>query len=146
MIWGRLMLLLVAAWIVQAYLTWRQVQGFQATVRQLARRPDGFLGIGVWRKGVRPGAVTVLVTDADGRVTAGRSMTGITVFTKLRPDSRWTGKTVDEVLAEAEAVTRPNAIVRASISACNQIQKQRETAQNTAAPVSDGAPTLGVVG
>lgn len=84
MVWGKLLHLLASAWVVQAYL-WRQVQGFQATVRQLARRPDGLLGIGVWRKGVRPGAVTVLVTD-------GRSMTGITVFTKLRPDSRWTGR------------------------------------------------------
>lgn len=146
MVWGKLLLLLASAWVVQAYLTWRQVQGFQATVRQLARRPDGFLGIGVWRNGVRPGAVTVLVTDADGRVTDGRSMTGITVFTKLRSDSRWTGKTVDEVVAEAEAATRPSAIERASISACNQIQKQRQLAQNAAEPVTEGSPMVTVVG
>lgn len=126
--WTKVIPFLAAAWMLQAYLTYRQVEAYRRTVRDMARRPGGFLGVGVHRRRLGRGAVVVLVTDPAGVICDGRLMSGITVFSRLQPYSEWTGQQVSEALARATADPRPAAAVRASISAMEQIRAQEEGA------------------
>lgn len=145
MIWGRLILLVAMMSIVQVYLTLRQVQAYQRTVRQMARRPDGFLGVGSARKALRPGAVVVLVADAAGCITQGKAMHGMTVFARLQPFERYTGRNAEAALLAARGEGQA-AVARASCSALEQILAQKQRADKRSETGEGGDSTAAVAG
>jgi DNA-binding transcriptional regulator of glucitol operon len=127
--WNRLFLLLAAAWLVQVWMTGRQVQAYQKTVREMARRPGGFLGVGTFRKWMRRGAVVILVTDPAGWIQEGKALYGLTVFSRPRPYQEWNGWALAEAMETASSRKPRTALLEASISALEQIHAQRERAR-----------------
>lgn len=122
--WTAVIGMLVVAWIAQAALSIRQVRQYQAAVRQMSRRSSGYLGVGVFRKFLRRGAVVVLVADSDGRIVEGAIMAGLTVLASLKPYSRYNGLLLSEAMetARKEGADR---IALATAGALEQIEQQR---------------------
>lgn len=140
MIWNRIFILMGIAWLGQVILTWWQVRDFQRTVQDMARRPEGFLGVGTHRKWLRRGAVVILVTDSTGRITAGKALTGATVFSRPKPYTQWDGQALHEAMSAAADGKPRTALLEASVSALEQIQAQWERANATEQAEADGVP------
>ncbi len=67
----------------------------------MQRQPNGYLGVGVNKRRFGVGAVIILVTDVQGKVTKCRRMTGISVFSRFRPYEEPIGKELDDLYEQA---------------------------------------------
>ncbi len=76
-----LIVLLIAAWLLQLALAHRQARMFLRTVNEL--RAGGTTAVGVSGKGWgRPRTYVALSTGADGRVRSARQLRGVTVWAR----------------------------------------------------------------
>ncbi|WNS78646.1 transcriptional regulator GutM [Domibacillus sp. DTU_2020_1001157_1_SI_ALB_TIR_016] len=98
--WGYLLAGFVIMWLLQFYLTARQMKHYQMTVRRMSNREGGYLGVGVEKKKLGSGTVLVLVTNEEGIVEECRVMNGVTVFAKFKNHHKFTGKHISSLYDE----------------------------------------------
>jgi len=95
--WGYLLAGFVTMWLLQFYLTTRQMKHYHMTVQQMSNREGGYLGVGVEKKKLGSGTVVVLVTSEEGIVEECRVMNGVTVFAKFKQYSYLKGKHISNL-------------------------------------------------
>ena len=125
--WGKFVLIFGAAWFLQAFLSYRQARHYQATIREMKAGRKGFMGIGVVRRKLGPGAAAILVTDLIGTVVEGRAMSGVSVFARFKPLQGVSGQPV-EALREMPPFAGKSSVARAVSMAIDNIKAQREQA------------------
>jgi len=125
--WGKFVLVFAAAWFLQAFLSYRQARHYQDTIRQMKAGRKGFMGIGVVRRKLGPGAVAILVTDPDGTVVEGRAMAGVSVFARFNPLHGVSGQPL-EALREMPAFAGKSSVARAVFMAIENINAQQARA------------------
>lgn len=82
--WFWIVAAVVAGWLVQLYLTYRQSMAFNAEVRTL--RPQGTVSVGVGGKRYRGGrAYVAIVADDAGYIRNALTLSGWTTFARARP-------------------------------------------------------------
>jgi glucitol operon activator protein len=92
--WGYLLAGFVVLWLLQIYLTMRQMKHYRMTIQNMSRRESGYLGVGVEKKKLGSGTVLILVTNEQGIVEECRIMSGVTVFAKFKKCKRFIGQHV----------------------------------------------------
>lgn len=98
--WGYLLAGFVVLWLLQIYLTTRQMRHYRATIQKMSRRESGYLGVGVEKKKLGSGTVLILVTDENGVVEECRVMNGVTVFAKFKKCKRFIGQNISTLQDE----------------------------------------------
>ncbi|QRG70233.1 transcriptional regulator GutM [Brevibacillus choshinensis] len=99
--WGYVVLLFAGLWVLQVVFTQRQSRHYYQELREMQRQPNGYLGVGVNKRRFGVGAVIILVTDVQGKVTKCRRMTGISVFSRFGPYEEPIGKELDYLYEQA---------------------------------------------
>lgn len=107
--------LLVACWLLQIGLSYYQHRNYNRILNQIKQRQDGYLGVGVAKARFKmgKGVITLLVTDATGRILDYREMSGFTVFARFKAVDSWIGKETDEALQEIKGKQRIQAFTQA---------------------------------
>lgn len=95
--WGYLLAGFVGMWLLQFYLTTRQMKHYRRTIQEMSERDSGYLGVGAEKKKLGAGTVLVLVTNSEGIIEECRVMNGVTVFAKFEKCKRFTGRHLTEV-------------------------------------------------
>lgn len=128
--------LLGLAWVLQFFLSMRQMRGFYRRVSEL--RQFGRTSIGVGGGTYRGRAYAVVVADPSGRVLTAELMSGISVFARLRPLPEVKGWNL-RAMCEAPP-TSLNAKQKAALcQAANKLQQGGEASNS----VTDHAPSVG---
>jgi len=98
----------VAGWVLQMLMTYRQTDAFNREVRELRRH--GTVAVGVGGRRYRGGrAFVALSADEDGRVVRAISLSGWTTFSRATPLPALQGLTVARLRRESpvDVVTKP---------------------------------------
>ncbi|WP_223636424.1 transcriptional regulator GutM [Planococcus sp. 4-30] len=96
--WGWFIVLFAAVWLLQLWMTKAQLKNYHGTIRELSRRPSGYLGVGIQKQKLGIGAVAILVTDEAGTVVESRLMHGVTVFSRFEPFTKYIGMPLEAVM------------------------------------------------
>jgi DNA-binding transcriptional regulator of glucitol operon len=91
-----IVMLLVAAWLLQIWLSSQQMRAFHKKSQQL-RKMGTHMAIGLAGTTYRRKIYSTLVTDADHRVVAAEELGGFTVFAGSKPVPAAVGMSLDEV-------------------------------------------------
>ncbi|TSB47255.1 transcriptional regulator GutM [Alkalicoccobacillus porphyridii] len=119
--WGWLIGLFTATWILQLLLTRVQMNHYQKTLKEMSKRSSGYLGVGIHKQRLGIGSIVILVTNQDGRVIEGRKMAGVTVFSRFSPLTAFDGLFVHEV----KQLVQEHPLRKAIETSLDQINKQR---------------------
>ncbi len=95
-----LLAVVVAGWLVQLYLTYKQSVAFMADVRSL--RKSGTVSIGIDGKRYRGGRAYVAIAVKDGIVQDALTLSGWTTFARGRPLPDLVGWKVSQVRGDRE--------------------------------------------
>ncbi len=95
--WGYLLAGFVSLWLLQIYLTMRQMKHYRATIQTMSKRESGYLGVGVEKKKLGSGTVLILVTNEKGIVEECKVMSGVTVFAKFKNCKRFIGRHISSL-------------------------------------------------
>lgn len=98
--WGWFIVVFAAVWLLQLWMAKAQLKNYHGTIRELSRRPSGYLGVGIQKQKLGIGAIAILVTDETGTVVESRLMRGVTVFSRFEPFTKYIGQPLDSVLAD----------------------------------------------
>ncbi|MER2106605.1 MAG: transcriptional regulator GutM [Solibacillus sp.] len=100
--WWVLFLIFIFLWMMQVWLTTRQVKHYRQTVQVMSDREAGYLGVGVEKKRFGKGTVMIVVSDELGTVIDCELMSGVTVFSKFKKCKRFIGKPLYQELTDVE--------------------------------------------
>lgn len=136
--------LIGAAWVLQYALTWLQIRHYRNQMRQMVTEYDNTQGYslfsGVARKAAGSGAIVLLVVDRQLRVRECRVLSGVSVFAKFKPETRYNGKRVGEVIAAADEIlakkrkvsSREQSLARAlKMAAENAVRSKQPVGRST---------------
>lgn len=98
--WLYFILIFVGLWLLQAWLTVKQMKHYQQTIKEMSRQDEGYLGVGVEKKRLGIGTVLVLVTDPAGNVKDCKVMRGVTVFASFEKCKRFIGAHIASLESE----------------------------------------------
>ena len=91
-----LLLLIVAGWSLQIWMSSQQMRRFNARSHQLRKLGD-FMAVGLAGGNYRRKIYSILVTTLDGRVAAAEELTGFTIFANTTPVPEVVGLDVFEI-------------------------------------------------
>ncbi len=97
--WGWFIVVFAAVWLLQIWMTKAQLKNYHGTIRELSRRPSGYLGVGIQKQKLGIGAIAILVIDDTGTIVESRLMRGVTVFSRFEPYTKYIGLPLDAVKA-----------------------------------------------
>ncbi|MBF6632566.1 transcriptional regulator GutM [Microbacterium sp. APC 3898] len=97
--WGWFIVLFAAVWLLQIWMAKAQLKNYHGTIRELSRRPSGYLGVGIQKQKLGIGAVAIVVIDDTGTVVESRLMRGVTVFSRFEPFPEYIGLPLDALKA-----------------------------------------------
>lgn len=100
----------VGLWLLQILFTVWQSKHYRRQLQMMGNRESGYLGVGVHRRRLGPGAVVILVTDSEGRVTDGKMMAGMTVWARFRRIPELMGKRLEDCRVEAPTTAKHFAL------------------------------------
>ena len=84
-----------AAWVLQSYLSFKQTQSF--TKLFVAMRRRGRVAMGRFKGGIVQGAIVLFGIDADGVITEGHRLNGVTVMARFRGFEDFTGQNIADI-------------------------------------------------
>ena len=84
-----------AAWVLQSYLSFKQTQSF--TKLFVAMRRRGRVVMGRFKGGIVQGAIVLFGIDADGVITEGHRLNGVTVMARFRGFEDFTGQGIADI-------------------------------------------------
>ena len=91
-----IILLFVAAFLLQYALTFLQMQSFTKVYKEY--RYEGWrAAIGKFKGAVRAGAIVMFAIDKDGVIVKGTAMQGVTILARFRSFDRFNGRNVGDL-------------------------------------------------
>lgn len=122
--WQIALLAFVAAWMVQSFGVWLQMQHYQKTFADLrAQWTDGLMGAGAAPGRLGKGVIVLMVVNPDGIVRKTCMMQGRSVFTKFKDRSEFDGLSISDVKSRAQAAAYERNVGNAIVKAIEQIEK-----------------------
>lgn len=127
-----ILLAVVAGWMVQLLLTYRQSMAFNDDVRALRR--SGTVSVGSGGRRYRGGrAYVAIAADEHGIVRDAITLQGFSTFARSRSLPRLLGAKVNQLRGEREFPGLSNAQREAARQAATLLREQKETAPRGAA-------------
>ena len=97
-LWQILLMVLVAAWALQAVGTYIQMRHYRFVMGDVsARWSDGYVGVGNAKSTLGRGVILLLVVDLNGIVRRLSVMQGRSVFATFKPVSEFEGSTLEHL-------------------------------------------------
>ncbi|NLN70839.1 MAG: hypothetical protein GX142_08690 [Chloroflexi bacterium] len=96
-----LVLLLFVMWIIQLVLTYFQMKRFYKRVNTL--RKSGITSIGMAGSFLKGRIYTVIVIGEDDVIVNAEKLSGMTVFSTLKPVTELVGQNINDILDETKA-------------------------------------------
>jgi glucitol operon activator protein len=120
--WQVLLVAWVVLWALQSVGTWYQTQRYFGKIKQLqTEHAAGFLGAGHARRRLGIGAIVIVITDANLKVTRLLMMRGMTVLATFKDQPEFVGLSIAELQARLQAEPEKSSFRDATTSAINQI-------------------------
>ncbi|UOF90390.1 transcriptional regulator GutM [Fodinisporobacter ferrooxydans] len=95
------------AWLVQYAFTMVQIRHYRAAMKALIdefRGVNGFhLFSGISRKALGSGAIVLLIVDEEYQIRKCQILSGMSVFARFQPFTKYEGKHIQEILKETES-------------------------------------------
>lgn len=120
-------------WMCQILLALWQAKHFRRQLLRMGNQESGYLGVGVHRRRFGPGAVVILVTDAEGRVTNCKMMAGMSVLARFRKVPELIGKGLEECRVENPKKAKHLALNMA----IDKIDEERARHEESEAPLRE---------
>lgn len=117
--WWVLFLVFICLWLLQVWLTSRQVSHYRQTVQLMSNQESGYLGVGVEKKRFGKGTVMIVVSDVTGQVIDCKVMSGVTVFSKFEEYKHFIGKSIHQRVTDVE-----EDIAKVYVIAIRKIEEQ----------------------
>ncbi len=139
-----IIVLLVAAWVLQFWLSSRQLSRFYTRLKQLRR--DGLTAIGMTGNRLNGRVYGVLTVDRETRrIIHAEKFLGATIFAGLQPVPQLQGQSLDALLTERTAHGLSQKLADAFLNAARDIHNELAKPQpvHTEAEVSKEAAALG---
>ncbi len=137
-----ILVLLVAAWGFQIWLSNQQMRRFHGRSQKL-RRLGKYMAIGLAGNTYRRKTYAVLVIDDEHRVVAAEYLSGFTIFASLRPIEGVTGMDLDRVgeghPPPGVSVKTWDALEHAAGFIRNQLAKEEAAGERAAGDIEGGA-------
>ncbi|RAS86391.1 transcriptional regulator GutM [Priestia endophytica] len=89
--WGTFIAIFIVLWILQFFMTKKQLKHYHRTIKEMSSRFSGYLGVGVDKKRLGVGTVLIVVTNSEGIIVDCRRMSGVTVFARFKKCKRFKG-------------------------------------------------------
>ena len=89
-----LLIIIVFLMSLQFITGFLHIKYYQSVLRKMSKRSEGFLGVGMNQQKFKLGQVCIMVTNVHGIITECRILSGLTVFSRFRKDSGYTGKNI----------------------------------------------------
>lgn len=106
-------LIIVAFYLLQVYMSYRQMEHFKRTI--LKYRDKGIMGLGVKKSRFGSGKVAVLVSDDKGNIIIAKIMSGISVFARFRNKADLIGKSIDDLLISLPEKGKEQIAIRGAL-------------------------------
>lgn len=129
MVWQPIIIILIFAWLLQAALTYFQINSIQKRLRALSER--GYVGLGRKKKRFGRGRIVILVCNPHKEIIHAEEMSGITVFTRFKENQELVGYKLSQLEKEdLKNETQKEAVKQA----IDEIKKvfQKENSENDA--------------
>jgi DNA-binding transcriptional regulator of glucitol operon len=120
------LMMLLLFWTLQIAASWIQWKHYRVALNDATGEwSDGFLGSGQSRPRFGAGAVALLSVGPDMRVRQLRTMKGISVFARFKPDRTVQGWALSQLGTHYAPGTRDTAVAKAIRQAIAQIEEVR---------------------
>ena len=106
-------LIIVAFYLLQVYMSYRQMEHFKRTI--LKYRDKGIMGLGVKKSRFGSGKVAVLVSDDKGNIIIAKIMSGVSVFARFRNKAELIGKSIDDLLISLPEKGKEQIAIRGAL-------------------------------
>lgn len=106
-------LIIVAFYLLQVYMSYRQMEHFKRTI--LKYRDKGIMGLGVKKSRFGSGKVAVLVSDDKGNIIIAKIMSGVSVFARFRNKAELIGKSIDDLLMSLPEKGKEQIAIRGAL-------------------------------
>lgn len=106
-------LIIVAFYLLQVYMSYRQMEHFKRTI--LKYRDKGIMGLGVKKSRFGSGKVAVLVSDDKGNIIIAKIMSGVSVFARFRNKAELIGKSIDDLLVSLPEKGKEQIAIRGAL-------------------------------
>ena len=123
-LWQMALLAFVAAWIIQSFGVWRQMQHYQKVFSSLRMRwSDGAMGAGAAPSKLGKGCIALVVVCPKKLVRTVHVMQGRSVFAQFQPREEFNGMTLAALKARASEPGFDKSAGLAIVKAAEQIEK-----------------------
>jgi len=93
--WGTVIIIIISAWILQAFFTYLQISNYRKRIRELKKK--GRIGIGKVSKKLGIGTILFLVSNENRVIIDAEKMSGVTVFARFKKDEELIGKSFADI-------------------------------------------------
>lgn len=121
---GFIFLVLVALWLIQFGLAYRQMRHFYQ--RMITLRRSGLTAVGLSGNRYKGRAYAVLTIDEDDRIIHAEQFSGWTVFAQLRPIPQLIGMSLQELLNNEAGLPVSKKLRPAFANAARDLQAARD--------------------
>lgn len=91
-------ILLIIVVLLQAVANYYHGIYYQKKIKKLtAKYSEGYLGVGITKKFLRPGKVAIVVTDKEGTILECNILSGIMVLSKFYKYKEYEGESIDSM-------------------------------------------------
>ena len=125
--------ILVAFYILQSFMAYRQMNHFKRTILEV--KDKGIAGLGVKKSKLGPGKVVVLVSDEAGRIIIARMMSGISVFARFREKKELCGYEIDELYNKDFKNKNERQVIQQALTQIREKLQKKDAVSNVSAPV-----------
>jgi glucitol operon activator protein len=74
------------------------IKYYQSVVRKMGRKyEEGYLGVGMNQRKLKSGQVCIIVADRNGDISECRILSGLTVFSLFRKDTKYIGENIYQI-------------------------------------------------
>lgn len=92
------LLFLVGAILLQAITSIVHVKYYKKMVNETAEKfRDGYLGVGMTKKALRPGKVAIVVTDNEGTIRECNILSGLLVLSRFHNYQEYVGEAIESI-------------------------------------------------
>ena len=114
---------LIIAVLLQSVANYIHGKYYQNKIKSLTKKyGEGYLGVGITKKSLRPGKVAILVTKKDGTIQECNILSGAIVFSRFHKYKNYEGESIENINWHNKK--HKQAVKDAIIKVQQQIQKE----------------------
>src|SRR5699024_3296373 len=100
-------LVLIGVILLQAITNYLHGQYYQKKVKNLTNKyAEGYLGVGIVKKSLRPGKIVILVTKKDGTIQECNILSGAIVLSRFHKYKEYEGESIETIIGKIRSIKK----------------------------------------